>query len=80
MRDQDDAGRDDDHPRERAVEELGLADPKWSDDQLLDFMMADPIPTLKTEMPRPQAALSWASKKSATATANFCAWLVSSVT
>ena len=26
-------------------------------------MMADPIPTLKTEMPRPQAALSWASKK-----------------
>jgi arsenate reductase len=23
--------------------ELGLADPKWSDDQLLDFMLAHPI-------------------------------------
>jgi arsenate reductase len=23
--------------------ELGLADPKWSDDQLLDFMLANPI-------------------------------------
>jgi arsenate reductase len=23
--------------------ELGLADPKWSDDQLIDFMMAHPI-------------------------------------
>ena len=23
--------------------ELGLSDPKWSDDQLLDFMMANPI-------------------------------------
>jgi arsenate reductase (glutaredoxin) len=23
--------------------ELGLGDPKWSDDQLLDFMIADPI-------------------------------------
>lgn len=23
--------------------ELGLADPKWSDDQLVDFMMANPI-------------------------------------
>jgi arsenate reductase (glutaredoxin) len=23
--------------------ELGLADPKWTDDQLLDFMMAHPI-------------------------------------
>ena len=23
--------------------ELGLADPKWSDDQLLDFMLAQPI-------------------------------------
>ena len=23
--------------------ELGLADPKWTDDQLLDFMMAQPI-------------------------------------
>jgi arsenate reductase len=23
--------------------ELGLGDPKWSDDQLLDFMMAHPI-------------------------------------
>jgi arsenate reductase len=24
-------------------EELGLADPKWSDDQLIDFMLAHPI-------------------------------------
>jgi arsenate reductase len=24
-------------------QELGLDDPKWTDDQLLDFMMADPI-------------------------------------
>ena len=24
-------------------EELGLADPKWSDDELIDFMMAHPI-------------------------------------
>jgi arsenate reductase len=24
--------------------ELGLADPKWSDDQLLDFMLQHPIP------------------------------------
>jgi arsenate reductase (glutaredoxin) len=24
-------------------EELGLADPKWSDDELLDFMIAHPI-------------------------------------
>jgi arsenate reductase (glutaredoxin) len=23
--------------------ELGLADPKWSDDQLIDFMLAHPI-------------------------------------
>ncbi|MDP2331474.1 MAG: arsenate reductase (glutaredoxin) [Reyranella sp.] len=23
--------------------ELGLADPKWSDDELIDFMVADPI-------------------------------------
>ena len=23
--------------------ELGLADPKWTDDQLLDFMLAQPI-------------------------------------
>jgi arsenate reductase len=24
--------------------ELGLADPKWSDEQLIDFMLAHPIP------------------------------------
>ena len=24
-------------------EELGLADPKWSDEQLIDFMLAHPI-------------------------------------
>lgn len=35
-------------------DELGLADPKWSDDQLIDFMMAHPIlinrPIVKTAL------------------------------
>jgi arsenate reductase len=32
-------------PREKGppYAELGLADPKWSDDQLIDFMLAHPI-------------------------------------
>lgn len=29
--------------KETPYAELGLADPKWSDDQLLDFMLAHPI-------------------------------------
>ena len=29
--------------KEPLYAELGLADPKWSDEQLLDFMMAHPI-------------------------------------
>jgi len=29
--------------KENAYAELGLADPKWSDDELIDFMIAHPI-------------------------------------
>jgi arsenate reductase (glutaredoxin) len=29
--------------KESVYAELGLADPKWNDDELIDFMLADPI-------------------------------------
>lgn len=36
--------RNRDHPAKGDLyDELGLADPKWTDDQLLDFMVAHPI-------------------------------------
>jgi arsenate reductase len=41
--------------------ELGLADPKWSDDQLIDFMLAHPIlinrPPKGTRLCRPSEAV-----------------------
>jgi arsenate reductase (glutaredoxin) len=45
--------------------ELGLADPKWSDDQLLDFMLAHPILINPRSTPTSARTRSWQENTSA---------------
>ena len=45
--------------KDTPYDELGLDDPKWSDDQLIDFMLQYPIlmnrPIVVTPMPQPRS-------------------------